>query len=326
MHTPTRSSLTRGIAALSIATALAGAAPGAPADAHRAADTAATEVDGPNLLVNGGFERGADPGDALILSPGSPYLQGWTVETPGTERQVYDVGTLWQAEEGTRSLGFRLSEYYFTQKKQVPDIKQTFATVAGQRYRVVFYQAVDAWHKNVPMTLRMAVAGVTRDYTYQADDNATRQHMEWVKRTTGFVATAAATTIEFSPQFVGTNYDDGPLVGLDNVQVRTIQTPTAGQTPVPGVGGPQPGAITLKVGAPSLTAGARQTVQATAAKGASLVLVVDYPDGSQLVAPGHAGADGRYSYSWALPSTAHGTVKVLLDAGGSVAQATFTVG
>lgn len=317
--------LARGGTALILAAALTGSLAGTPpAGAHRAADTA-TEVDGPNILVNGGFERGADPGDALILDPGSPLLQGWTVDVPGTERQVYYVGTLWQAAEGTRSVGFRLSEFYFTQKKQVPDIKQSFATTPGQRYRVIFYQAVDAWHKNEPMTLRMAVAGMARDYTYQADDNATRQHMEWVKRTTIFVATATSTTIQFSLQYTGTDFGDGPLVGLDNVQVRAIQGPGASQTPVAGPGGSQPGPLSLKLSSASLAAGGHQTVQAIAGKGASVALVVDYPDGSQLVVPGHAGVDGHYSYSWAVPAAVHGTVKVWLDAGGSVAQATFTV-
>jgi hypothetical protein len=75
----------------------------------------------------------------------------------------------------------------------------------------------------------------------------------------------------------------------------------------------------------SLAAGGQQTVQATAGKNASVALVVDYPDGSQLVVPGHAGADGHYSYSWAIPGSVHGTVKVWLDAGGSIAHATFTV-
>jgi hypothetical protein len=313
--------LERGAAALILAASFTGALAGMPVSAHRAADTA-TEVDGPNILRNGGFEAGADPGSALILPASSPLLQGWTVEVPGTERQVYYVGSLWQAEEGTRSVGFRLSQFYFTQKKQVPDIKQAFPTTVGQRYRVVFYEAVHPWHKNNPMILRMTVAGQTRDYTYQADQNAALQHMEWVKRSFVFTATTASTTIEFSPQF--TTFDDGPLLGLDNVQVRAIQSAAGGQTPGTGPGA-QPAPLTVKLAAASLASGAQQTIQATAANGASVALVVDYPDGSQLVVPGHAGSDGHYSYSWALPSSVHGTVKVWLDAGGSVAQATFTV-
>src|SRR5579883_1356599 len=143
MRTQSLVTLARGTAALILVAAFSGVLTGtSTAGAHRPAD--AVEVDGPNILVNGGFERGANPGDALILDAGTPFLQGWTIEVPGAERQVYYVGTLWQAEEGTRSVGFRLSQFYFTQKKQVPDIKQTFATAAGQRYRVVFYQAIDA--------------------------------------------------------------------------------------------------------------------------------------------------------------------------------------
>ncbi|HWE61833.1 MAG TPA: hypothetical protein VHB98_08985, partial [Chloroflexota bacterium] len=54
--------LARGTAALILAAALAGNVAGSsPASAQRTADTAANEVDGPNILINGGFERGADP-------------------------------------------------------------------------------------------------------------------------------------------------------------------------------------------------------------------------------------------------------------------------
>src|SRR5579871_4504073 len=134
-----RFSPARAAAALILAASLTGTLAGTAASAHRAADTA-TEVDGPNILQNGGFESGASPGDALTLNPGSPLLQGWTIEWPGTDPLAFYVGTLWQAAEGTRCVGFRLSEFGFTQKKQVPDIKQTFATVPGQRYRVIFYQ------------------------------------------------------------------------------------------------------------------------------------------------------------------------------------------
>src|SRR5437868_6167738 len=68
------------------------------ATASHAADQ--SETLGPNIVSNGGFERGADPGLMLDLFPGSPFLAGWTV----LSNQERVVGTYWQAKEGTRSL------------------------------------------------------------------------------------------------------------------------------------------------------------------------------------------------------------------------------
>jgi uncharacterized protein DUF642 len=307
----------RGAAALILAASLAAALAGAPASAHRAAD-AATEVDGPNILQNGGFERGADPGVKLDLSSGSsPLLAGWTVINSATA-----YGSYWMAEEGTRSVG--LLNDGGGKLANASGIKQTFTTTAGQRYRVVFYQGAQS---TAPTTVRLTIAGQTHDYTYQADKTppfingpkGPTYKIPWVKRTLVATATAASTTIEFDAI-----YAHGWWIPLDNVQVRAVQSAPAGQTPGTGPG-TQPAPLTLTLASASLGAGAQQTVQATAAKGASVALVVDYPDGSQLVVPGHAGPDGHYAYSWALPSSIHGTVKVWLDAGGSIGQATFSV-
>ena len=292
------------------------------ASARQAADTQ-TEVDGPNILPNGGFEQGADPGKILLVPRGStPLLAGWTVANANCDpRSVYYVGTAWQAEEGTRSLAMTNSSSTpsATDPAKLCGIEQSFPTVVGQRYRIVFYQAATPNNGQQPETVEMVVAGQTRQYTFQADAKATAQHMEWVKRTFVVTATAAKTTIGFYAIYTpGFN----PL-GLDNVQVRAIQSAAGASTPVPGTGSGA-GAVTLKLAA-SVAAGGQQTVQASTGKGASVALVVDYPDGSQLVAPGHAGPDGHYSYSWTLPAGVHGTVKVWLDAGGSIAQGSFTV-
>ena len=83
----------------SAAAVLLGAATVLPlAGGAYAADHA--ETLGPNIVANGGFETGSDPGVQLSIPVGSPYLTGWT--THGTEVKV--IGTYWQAEEGTRSM------------------------------------------------------------------------------------------------------------------------------------------------------------------------------------------------------------------------------
>jgi hypothetical protein len=127
----TKHVLARGTAALLLGAALAGTLAGTPqASAQRAADTAA-EVDGPNILVNGGFERGADPGKMLTLTAGAnPLLPGWTVVIPGGDpRNVDYVGTYWQAEEGTRSLGLGFGlQPPTTDTAKLNGVKQTFST------------------------------------------------------------------------------------------------------------------------------------------------------------------------------------------------------
>lgn len=148
-----------GAAALLLAAA--GALPLAGAThvmAQRAPDTS-TEVDGPNILVNGGFETGADPGVHLELPVGSsPLLAGWTV----TNRYVNVMGTYWKAEEGTRSLGMNFDGNGVL--ANASGIKQVFPTTIGQRYRVVFYQsAISTVHGNVRVLVdsagKMAHAG-----------------------------------------------------------------------------------------------------------------------------------------------------------------------
>jgi Protein of unknown function (DUF642) len=310
--------LTRGAVALLLASALALPLAGAPvAGAHRAAD-ASTEVDGPNILANGGFEQGADPGAQLELPVGtSPMLAGWTV----INRYVNYVGTYWKAEEGTRSISLAFDGNNVL--TQASGLRQSFPTTAGLRYRVVFYQGAYA---TTPTTVRCKVAGLTHDYTYQAGPTdvklvpnppSTTYKIPWVKRTLVFTATAASTTIEFDAFYL-----HGYPLGLDNVQVRAIQTAAATGTPQPGG---NTATVTLQLAAPTLAAGSQQTVQGTAGNNASVALVVDYPDGTQLLAPLKAGTDGHYTYKWTVPTSVHGTVQVLGDSAGKSAHGSFVV-
>jgi len=288
------------------------------ARAQREADTSA-EVVGPNILVNGGFEQGADPAKVLHLAAGvSPLLAGWTVVIPGGDpRNIAYIGTYWQAEEGTRSLGLGFGlQPPTTDTAKLNGVKQTVTTIAGQRYRVTFYQAGGPDWGKTPQMLRIVLAGQAHDYTFQADTQANDQHMQWVKRTFVFTASGPSTTIGLYMLYgVG-------LEGLDNVQMRAIQTASTGQTPVAGA----PVAMTAQLAAPTLAAGGRQTVSGTTGKSAAVAVVIDYPDGSQQLVPAHADAAGHYTYAWTVPTTVHGMVKVIVvDDAGTVARSSFTV-
>ena len=306
--------IARRTAALLLTAALAVPLTGAMhAMAQDAADPT-TEVDGPNILANGGFEQGADPGDHLALAPGqSPFLAGWTI----INGSVDSIGGYWKAEEGTRSIGLNYDGNGVL--ANASGIKQAFPTTVGQRYRVVFYQSTI---RTTPTIVRFTIAGQTRDFTYQLGPNDTQPNIPWVKRGFVFVATAASTTIEFQALFT-----KGYWIALDNVQVRAIRPPAAGGTPTPGTGtGVTAGTVALQLAAPTIAAGGRQTVQGTAGANAAVALVVDYPDGTQLLAPLKAGADGRYTYAWTVPASVHGAVQVLADSAGKTTHGSFVVG
>jgi choice-of-anchor C domain-containing protein len=288
-----------------MAALLLGAATILPVAGVARADTS-NEVLGPNILPNGGFERGAAPGVHLAIAAGSPLLTNWTAV--GGEVAVY--GTYWQAQEGTRSLALAHAGTAIT---TVSGVKQIFPTIAGQRYRVIFYQAGNP-NDHQPSVLRFQIADQSRDFTFQEPATATAQKMVWVKRSFVFTASAASTTISFLAFYTPGN---DPL-GLDNVQVRAIQA-------APGSSGSAAKTTTLQLGAATVAAGGSETIGVTAAPNAPVALVIDSPDGTQVVTPGHADASGHYSYTWAVPSGAHGTVHVVADSAGSVAQATFTV-
>ena len=81
-----------------------------------------------NLVFNGSFEIGADPGSFTTLNAVDNSIPGWTV----TGGSVDYIGSYWQASNGVRSLdmdGYNAAGAIAS---------QTFATVAGLAYWVSF--------------------------------------------------------------------------------------------------------------------------------------------------------------------------------------------
>lgn len=128
-----------------------------------------------------------------------------------------------------------------------------------------------------------------------------------------YTATAASTPLTFSAQYTQQNY---PL-GLDNVQVRAIQDSSSAQ--------PAAARPAVHITSPSIAAGDKQVVQVSAGKRAALALVIDYPDGTQVVTPARTRADGTYTYSWTIAAGIHGTVQVTVVSAGNIAQGSFQV-
>jgi choice-of-anchor C domain-containing protein len=171
-------------------------------------ETASQDAPPVNLLVNGSFEEGPYVDDwGVPLDPGSTAMPGWVV----THGQIDYITNLWNAADGGRSLDLNGSP-------GVGGVAQTFATRAGQRYRVTFALAGNPTGDVTLMSLAVSAAGQSQAFTFDttgmSDDN-----MGWEDTTWEFVATGDQTTLEIYSAD-GSNPWGGPA--LDNVSVVAV--------------------------------------------------------------------------------------------------------
>jgi len=174
----------------------------------------ATLHDGPagvvvddNLLKNGSFEEGPDPGRGHVThKEGSATLPGWTIS-----RGDIDVnGSVFRPAHGARCLDL---------DGNVPGgIAQTIATVPGRRYRLTFDLAGNVGGGLRLMKLRVTAAGQSADFAFD-NFGKTAQDPGWVGKTWEFTAEKDSTTLEF--QSLSATGNAGPL--LDNIAVVAVR-------------------------------------------------------------------------------------------------------
>ena len=156
-----------------------------------------------NLLFNGSFEEGPNPGASLRLNPESTAIMGWTVKGNAIDY----VGTYWQSSNGGRSLDLNGAG--------AGGIAQTFATTPGETYVVTFDMAGDP--VGAPQIKQMGVtaAGQSANFSFNVSGRSTN-NMGWQTNTWVFTATSTSTTLEFYSLNQGGG-SSGPA--LDNVSV-----------------------------------------------------------------------------------------------------------
>jgi choice-of-anchor C domain-containing protein len=160
---------------------------------------------------NGSFELGPEPGEFLTLSTGSTAIPGWLV----LGNSIDYIGSTWQASDGSRSIDLS--------GQGVGRIEQTFDTILGTTYQVLFDLAGNPAGTPVEKLLRVAATGGTaQDYSFDTTGK-TLTAMGWQTTAYSFTATSPSTTLLFTSL---TNTAFGPA--LDNVRVSTD-----GVTPVP---------------------------------------------------------------------------------------------
>jgi choice-of-anchor C domain-containing protein len=160
-----------------------------------------------NLIKNGSFEDGPDPGEFVSLNDGSTDIKDWTV----TRAQIDYIGSYWKAADGKRSLDLHGSP-------GLGGIKQTFKSKKGQKYKVTFSLAV-----NPDSSIKKKKLGVRageREETFAIDGTGrTRDDMGWENKEWVFTAEGDETTLEF---FTQETEDPARGPALDNVVVVAV--------------------------------------------------------------------------------------------------------
>ena len=168
-----------------------------------------------NLIVNGSFEAGPDPGVYITLPGGSTNIDGWEV----TPDAIDYKGTYWVAFDGDRSLDLDNSEGF-------GGIEQTFLTTSGVEYLVTFAMAGNPYLGFGDPAMKHMGVSAAADYAEFSFDvtGHNEQSMGWVTKYFQFEATSSSTTLEFyslhsyaGGEYPGYSGKCGPA--LDNVSV-----------------------------------------------------------------------------------------------------------
>lgn len=161
---------------------------------------------------NGSFETGTNPGSFSSPSSGdSSTITGWTVGGGATNGIDY-IGSYWQPSNGSRSID--LNGTNLGTNSSVGSISQTFDTIAGVSYTVLFDVSGNPDGPPANKTLTVSAGGAPQAYAYAIGANSL-SNMMWQTNSFGFVATGASTTLTFASTTLNSNF--GPA--LDNVRV-----------------------------------------------------------------------------------------------------------
>jgi choice-of-anchor C domain-containing protein len=151
------------------------------------------------FLVNRSFETGMDPGEAMVLRPGSAAIEGWTV----VGENISYVGAKWQASQGLRSIGLLCGG----------GISQSFKSDPDEKYEVRFSMAGDPNAGPPVKSVEVTFGAQRRVFTFDTTGRSYSE-MGWDSRSWIFTATEETTTVAFrSPKA------ECSTPAIDNVRV-----------------------------------------------------------------------------------------------------------
>jgi choice-of-anchor C domain-containing protein len=158
-----------------------------------------------NLVSNGSFEAGANPGSFTTLGTGSGSLTAWTIASGNIDY----IGTYWQASQGVRSLDMNGSFVAGTITQLITGLQ------IGKTYNFSFDIAGNPDGPPPTKSLDATINGNTYTAAFPVGAN-TKASMGWSTYSTSFVAGSTSTLLSFTP-----NGDPLGAYGpaLDNVSV-----------------------------------------------------------------------------------------------------------
>jgi choice-of-anchor C domain-containing protein len=163
-----------------------------------------TKPCGPNLIKNGSFEDGTEPGEWLTLKAGSSGIDDWTI----THGSVDTVGSLWAAPDGKRSIDLDGVSF--------GGISQDLKTEKGKTYVVSFDLAGNYHGPPTIKRLKVSAAGQSADFSYDLYHKPTTNG-GWARPSFQFIAGDKTTTLEFDSLDTENGYF-GPVI--DDVRVQ----------------------------------------------------------------------------------------------------------
>jgi choice-of-anchor C domain-containing protein len=168
-----------------------------------------------NIVVNGSFELGTDPGGGFVTlnAPDSTSLPGWNV----TGGSVDLIGGYWQAGAGAHSLDM-------SGNSPGTIASQTLTTVAGLVYNGSFMLAGNTDDSPVVKTIGLSIdGGPTQSFTFDTTGKS-KTNMGWITETFQFTGTGHD-TIQFQ-SLTFANGTNNPIEAfgpaLDNVNVNPV--------------------------------------------------------------------------------------------------------
>jgi len=166
-----------------------------------------------NLIQNGSFEDGKNPGSFITLGLNSTDIDCWEVSSGSIDY----IGTYWLASDGVRSIDLSA-----TQSGGIK-VSQDITTVIGQEYMVTFDMAGNPMGPPDVKQLRVTVGGSTFDFHFDKTGHSCLD-MGW--ETMMFTFTATGTTTSMNFENIGSSTACG--AALDNVSMSPVPEPATG--------------------------------------------------------------------------------------------------
>lgn len=170
-------------------------------------------------FVNGSFETGTAPGSFTTLPSGSTAINGWTV---GGNSVDY-IGSYWNAQSGSRSIDLS--------GNGLGSISQTFDTVLGQLYQVIFFLGANGDGPPPVKSISVSASGNATG-NYSVLSTTTPPNVNYTQFSYAFTAGGPSTTLTFAATGPGSPYG----AALDSVSVTAVPEPAMWALMIVGFG------------------------------------------------------------------------------------------